>query len=169
MKKIRISFLRTINVALASILTILGFNNCSEPLVEYGTPNADYTLKGTVINKADTKPIKGIRVGFSMVYPDPMLMYGVIPQPFNSTKADTTDLKGAFKLTDNFTISEVGQKIATVYIQDIDGVDNGAFNDTTIQVDYNKVKKTGKSSDWYEGEYNVDLTIQLTKKTDKNE
>lgn len=161
---IKKSFFRMFNLFLASLLALFGFNNCNNGVVEYGVPNADYTIKGTVVNKADTKPIKGIRIGFSRAYPEPILMYGVMPQPYRSIKADTTDTSGTYKLSDNFSVGEIQDNILPVYVQDIDGTENGEFNDTIITVDYENVKKTGKSTNWYEGEYSVDVKVELTKK-----
>ncbi len=167
---IRKSFFRVFNVLLAALLSILGFSACDKMgAVEYGVPNADYTVKGTVLNKADSKPIKGIRVGFSRVYPEPVLMYGVMPQPYRSTKADTTQLNGAYKLKDNFTIGQIDDNSLEVFIQDIDGPANGAFNDTIITVDFSNVKATGKPSGWYDGEYGVELNIKLDEKKEGNE
>jgi putative lipoprotein (rSAM/lipoprotein system) len=161
---IKKSFIRVFNLLLASLLALFGFSNCNSEVVEYGVPNADYTVKGSVVNKADNKPIKGIRVGFSRVYPEPVLMYGVMPQPYRSIKADSTDSSGAYKLSDNFSVGEIQDNILPVYVQDIDGAENGAFNDTILNVDFENVKKTGKSSNWYEGEYSVDVKVELTKK-----
>lgn len=157
------------NIFLATLLTLLGFSKCTDPEVEYGVPNADYTIKGTVVDKADAKPIKGIRIGFSRVYPEPMPMYGVMPQPYRSIKADTTDIQGAYKLSDNFSVGEIQDNILPVYVQDIDGAENGAFNDTILNVDFENVKKTGKTINWYEGEYSVDVNIELTRKNEGNE
>ena len=161
---IKKSFIRVFNLFLATLLTLLGFSNCTEPEVEYGVPNADYTVKGIVVNKTDAKPVKGIRIGFSRVYPEPVLMYGVVPQPYRSIKADTTDLQGAYKLSDNFSVGEIQENILPVYVQDIDGDENGAFNDTILNVDFENVKKTGKSTNWYDGEYSIDVKVELTKK-----
>jgi putative lipoprotein (rSAM/lipoprotein system) len=163
-------FFRVFNVFLAALLSILGFGACDRMgAVEYGVPNADYTIKGTVLNKADSKPIKGIRVGFSRVYPEPVLMYGVMPYPYRSHKADTTQLNGAYKLTDNFTVLQYDNNRLEVFVQDIDGPANGAFNDTIITVDFSNVKATGKPSNWYEGEYSVELNIKLEEKKEGNE
>ena len=163
------SFIRVFNVFLATLLALFGFSNCDNAVVEYGVPNADYTVKGTVVNKADAKSIKGIRIGFSRVYPEPMLMYGVMPQPFISNKADTTDIQGAYKLTDNFSIGEIQDDVLTVFVQDIDGAENGLYNDTTFQVDYKNIKATGKKSSWYDGEYSKEIKIELNKKQEGND
>ena len=45
-------FLRKVNWALAGVIGMLGFSGCNKSamLVEYGSPYADYTVKGTVVN-----------------------------------------------------------------------------------------------------------------------
>jgi len=161
---IKKSVIRGINFVLATLLTLFGFNKCTEPEVEYGVPNADYTIKGTVVDKADAKPIKGIRIGFTRYYSEPVVMYGVMPQPYRSNKADTTDIQGAYKLTDHFSIGEIQDDKLTVFVQDIDGSDNGLYNDTTFVVDFKDIKATGKITGWNQGEYTKEVKIELKKK-----
>lgn len=161
---IRKSFIRVFNVFLATLLALFGFSNCDNAVVEYGVPNADYTVKGTVVDKADAKPIKGIRVGFIRVYPEPILMYGVMPQPYRSLKADTTDVNGAYNLSDKFTIGEIQDNILPVFVQDIDGDENGSYNDTVLNVDFENAIRTGKAKNWYDGEYSLEMKVELTKK-----
>ena len=165
----RKSLTRGINTLLAALLTLLGFSNCAEPLVEYGVPNADYTIKGTVVDKTNAKPVKGIRIGFSPGFSEPILMYGVMPQPYRSIKADTTDMSGAYKLSDNFSAGEIQDNIVPVYVQDIDGAENGLYNDTILNVDFENANHTGKKRNWYDGEFSVDVNIKLTPKKEGNE
>ena len=161
---IKKSFIRGINLVLAALLTMLGFSKCTEPEVEYGVPNADYTVKGIVVDKADAKPIKGIRIGLARSYPEPILMYGVMPQPYRTYLADTTDIKGEYNLSENFTVGELPETDLPLYIQDIDGDENGLYNDTILNVDFEKAKHTGKTTNWYNGEYTLDVKVELTKK-----
>lgn len=161
------SFFKTLNIFLTGLLAIFGFSNC-EPRMEYGTPNADYTVKGKVLNKADMKPVKGIRVGYTP-FPGAVVMYGVLPMTYNPSIADTTDTAGAYKLTQNFSIGEIQAPEVPVYIQDIDGTENGLFQDTTIHVNFENAVKTGKGTDWYDGELTVNLDVELTPKKEGNE
>lgn len=59
MKKIA---LKTYGKILAFILSFFGLSSCEiiEPRVEYGTPSADYIVKGKVSDKFTNQPIKGI-------------------------------------------------------------------------------------------------------------
>jgi putative lipoprotein (rSAM/lipoprotein system) len=163
--KVRKTFFKSINRVLASILFVLGFAGCekgdeTEILVEYGTPHANYTVKGAVVNKATGKPIEGIRVGFNSE-PWVIAEYGVIPTSFQpkSNVHVLTDAKGEFKLTD----SHFPNKNLTldVYVDDIDGVENGLFQSDTLQVNFSDAKHSGKPGNWYQGEYTVTVNVGL--------
>ena len=72
--KMKVRFNRWYNAVLTALLSMLGFS-CSldEPdeygstPVEYGTPHADYILKGTVTDEVGA-PIKGIKTSLKEVY-----------------------------------------------------------------------------------------------------
>lgn len=154
--------LRIFNLVLAFALSLFGFSNCDDVRVEYGVPNADYVVKGKITDKTNAKPIKGIRIGFSP-YPGIMVMYGVMPTPYRSTKADTTDISGNYEFSDNiFPTDEI-----TVYVQDVDGSENGLYNDTTINLDIENAAISGKKRDWYDGKFTFEKNIQLRPKTNE--
>ena len=161
------SLIKTLNWFLAGLLAILGFSNC-EPRMEYGTPNADYTVKGTVVNKEDSKPVKGIRIGYGY-YPGPICMYGVLPAPYTQLAADTSDTTGDYKLTQEFYAGDIHENETPVYIQDIDGNENGLFRDTVININFDNATRSGKRTDWYEGELTIEFDIELTPKKEGNE
>lgn len=159
MKKLSRPLIKGTNWALAGILTLLGFGACEKgSMTEYGTPNADYTVKGTVVDKATGKPVKGIRVGYRE--PTNMLMYGVIPTEYQRKAAVTTDDKGAFQITENMFPGEVNP--VPVYVTDIDGEENGSFASESLMVDFKNVKVGGKPKSWYEGEYTVTVKVELS-------
>jgi len=155
------------NWILSGLLVLFGFTNCDAPM-EYGTPNADYTLKGKVIDKADAKPIKGIRVCYSQ-YPYVVAEYGVMPVPYRELAAVITNDQGEYKLTDKFYIGEVQEDSVPVYVQDIDGTENGLYRDTVLYVDFEDAELSGKAGNWYSGELTIEKDIELNKKTDGNE
>jgi putative lipoprotein (rSAM/lipoprotein system) len=157
---IKKSFIRVTNRVLVALLALFGFSNCDSGVVEYGVPNADYTVKGTVVNKADAKPIKGIRIGFTRSYSEPVTMYGVMPQPFRSNAADTTNVTGNYEFSDNFIPVEG----INIYVEDIDGTQNGLYNDTVINVDLKNATKSGKTTNWYEGKFTKVQNIELRPK-----
>ena len=140
--KISKAFIKTSNWILATLLTLLGFSNC-EPQMEYGVPNADYSVKGTVVDKVSAKPIKGIRVGFSSA-PQIMLMYGVMPTPYRTFNSVSTDDKGNYDLTQHFSIGTFADDKFPIYVQDIDGAENGLYRDTLLRVSFENAVRTGK-------------------------
>ena len=159
MKINRRTFIKKINGVLAGIIGILGFASCENGQMEYGTPHADFTVKGSVVNKANGKPIKGIRVGYS---PEvwAMPMYGVAPTSYQLKKHVLTDAKGEFKLTESAFDSK--NQIIPVYVEDIDGAENGSFQSENLQVDFSNAEHSGKQKHWYGGEYTVTVKVELT-------
>ena len=167
--KINRAFIKGTNWALAGLIGLLGFTNCDKyGPDEYGTPNADYTVKGTVVDKVTGKPIKGIRVGYDSNYRIGC-MYGVTPTPYQPKASVTTNPKGEFNLTENFTISDFPMDDRSypiyerpVFIEDIDGEQNGLYSDTILNVDFTNAVHTGKQKDWYNGVYTVNVDVELS-------
>jgi len=170
--KINRAFIKGTNWALAGLISLLGFSGCDKMgsgsgSVEYGTPKADYTVKGSVVNKATGKPIEGIQVTYD---PGPVAipMYGVIPAPYEPKAAVTTDNKGEFKLTGYAFPLSMQSSQTPVYVHDIDGEKNGLFKSDTLQIDFSKAERTKKpQGGWYEGEYTVTVKVELTEIKDE--
>jgi len=163
--KINRSFIKGTNWALAGLISMLGFSGCEKNgLDEYGTPNADYTVKGSVVNKEDGKPIEGIRVGYN---PETVYgaMYGVMPTPYSPKDYVTTNAKGEFTITENtFPVSD---QTMPVYVEDIDGEKNGLFQSDTLQVDFSNANQTKKAKSWYAGEFTVTVNVELNEFKDQ--
>jgi len=163
MKTNRREFIKSMNWALAGIMGLLGFAGCKKEQVyiEYGSPPADYTVKGKVVNKANRKPIEGIRVGYDGgVY----AMYGVPPAPYGPKASVTTNAKGEFKLTDRLYVVELyrngnDKPILPVYVNDIT---NGLFQSEILQVGFSNATQSRKPQRGYGGEYTVNLDVELT-------
>ena len=157
-------FIKSVNWALAGVLSLLGFVSCEKTKteLEYGSPYAEYTLKGTVVNKATGKPITGIHVGYSPNFVG-MLMYGVPPVPYKPKAYVTTNSRGEFKFTDTFHGEEwvEGKPVLPVYVQDIDGEENGSFQSEYLQVDFSEAELIRKSKKWSVGEYTLTIQVAL--------
>jgi len=150
MKTNRREFIKKINWTLAGIIGMLGFAGCEKiGKKEYGTPHADYTVKGTVVNKANKKPIEGIRV-----------RYDDSSQMFQAPNHVLTNTKGEFKLSNQFFPES--NKILPVVVEDIDGEKNGSFQSETLQVNFKDAVHSGKPKSWYKGEYTVTVNVELT-------
>jgi len=154
--------IKIVNWALAGVLTLLGFAGCDTNYgpEEYGTPNADFSVKGVVVDKETGKAIKGISVSYRSFF-EPMYMYGTIQTSFEQKSQVLTDEKGEFKITKN----EFDNKQVTfpVFVEDIDGEENGLYQSDTLKIDFNSAELSGKSNSWYGGEYSVIYNVELSK------
>jgi putative lipoprotein (rSAM/lipoprotein system) len=141
MKKSLIKSFDKIIVVLLAILRV--FNSCSQP-DEYGTPYADYELKGVVTDKETSKPIKNIRV---------------IHQTYRDTTYTDAEGKYAF-IYDNNLLEYLDLKI-----EDIDGEENdGYFAAQEMDVIFTETDKVKKGKGWYSGKYVKTQNIELEKK-----
>lgn len=147
-----------LNCLISGIFSILGFagvTSCDKiPGIptgrcEYGCPNADYKIMGSV-KDGNGKPIKGIQV--------------VAQQTYSATtvQRDTlySDEKGQFSLSQNDFPSD---RSLDVIFNDVDGAGNGGKfeSKTASKVKYEQTKK-GKS--WYKGEFTATANVELNKK-----
>lgn len=114
-----------------ALLAVAGLATaCDEPMVEYGTPTADFVIKGTITDSTTTQSLKNIRVIRQM---DENGLYG-----------DTTytDAKGYYQFTfSDFPVEHPEFKLKT---EDIDGNQNGGDFETR------KVSVRIISTDWTE-------------------
>lgn len=160
MKRLTSSLLICCNWVLASLLVLMGYS-CSENVEEYGSPHADYTLKGKVVNQGGT-PIPGIeiKVVSSSVYDDSSY-HADSNYPYQSL----TDSKGEYTVNIG---SSPGKKL-TLYSTDIDGELNGSFRSDTTFIDSSTIELSGgKNWYWGKGEVTLDITLQ-EKKTEEED
>ena len=155
MKKINRSFLKKFNAILVALLAVFGFARCErvQPL-EYGTPQVDFVVKGTVVDKTNNQPIEGIKVKlfkgwFTDIYGDNQYVY----------HAENTDENGAFKIRG----SDVDLPQPRVRFVDIDGDENGLFEDKTVEFDWKDAEQTRPPSGfWNSGEFTKVINAGLT-------
>lgn len=139
--------LKTYGKIIAGILTVLGLNtSCDKNReVEYGTPSADFVVKGKVIDENTRQPIHGM---------------AIIKKPDgNSCQSDTarTDASGIYELNFNgFSLSDV-----TVYASDIDGEENGSYLSDTVRIKANELKQIAKKGSWYAGKFEGEANFEL--------
>lgn len=137
---------RLTHYLMAMLFGLLGFSACSddeedEPIYMYGTPTADYIVKGTVTDEAGN-PIMGINI-----------------YPSGTLTPAKTDAEGRFK-TD--TLSYVGPYIFV----DPDGDANGGrFETDTLHYNDFKCTKVGESKhDWqHMGVFELEAEVKLKK------
>lgn len=146
-----------IDCIIGGLLALLGFSSCDkigdEPC-EYGTPNADYKMMGTVTDEAGN-PLKGIQVAKEEL--DKGNKY-----PLRDTVY--TDASGKFSFSANYFPLD---RTVNVTFNDIDGSENGGeFESQTITgVVYEKTKESDQG--WYKGEFTANVNAELKKKTGK--
>ena len=131
-------------------LSILGFTipmfGCDAPEM-YGTPWADYEVKGKVLD-ADGDPIKGIKVS-------------LIEDQYNSQSTQSLE-NGTFKVS----LGTIPFNKLKLTAQDIDGAEKGAdFEEKTVELDFSKIEYTGDKDALYSGKKSREQDIVLEEKT----
>lgn len=158
--KVRIN--RWYNTVLTALLTMLGYGCSSEEpmdmygvIAEYGVPNADYIIKGTVTDEAGT-PVQGIKT----VVKEMPEGYSEYAYSIDST---LTDAAGKYQMKTNIDFGTQGKKLV---VQDIDGEANGGeFMSDTIDISKFEAKKIGEGDrHWYDGKFEIQADVKLKKK-----
>ena len=152
-------------LGISSLIT--SFSSCSpEYPVMYGVPGNFFTLEGTVTDE-DGNAIKGIELSAKAKadVPGNEEDNGEQKQFYVFSENEITGDDGSFSLYWNDY--DYDNLDFTIYIKDIDGEENGLFNDITEDVSFNKSNSTGDKTPFGNGEYKITgKTIKLTKKTD---
>lgn len=142
--------LKGTNWLLAAVLGLLGFTGCDilgGGRAEYGTPHADYTVKGKVVDKETKEPIEGIGVKL-----------GPTEYPIAQHSSVTTGVTGEFEVTrQGFPEMDL-----TLYVDDIDGEENGAYASESLDIDFSGAEHIGGSGHWDHGDFTVTQNVELT-------
>lgn len=143
---------------IGGILSLLGFSvtSCEDPktiMCEYGCPNADYQVIGSVKDESGN-PLKGIQVVTQDVQGE-----GV--SEFKDTVY--TDASGKFATRTRNAFP--GVQNVNVVFNDVDGPDNGGdFSSMSIEkAEYEKTKDG--SGSWYDGAYTATVNAVMKKKS----
>lgn len=148
---------------LSGVLVLLGFTACDSDdpgngLCDYGTPSADYQVKGKVLDPTG-KPIKGVQV----VVKD-LNAYFVKGEKDYVVDYDTvyTDVKGEFESDKAHTFSIGSQE---VLFHDVDGEENGGeFESATLKTDQMDISQIKEGGSWYSGAYELKAEVKLSPK-----
>ena len=165
MKKINRSFLKKINAIFVALLAFFGFSGCflNEPKCMYGSPTANYVIKGSVTDKTTGNAVPRIKVevfsSFTTVDGKKLIYVH---------HRDTSDVKGNFHIRSNTMIMNLNH--ASALFSDIDGKENGRFNDMIINLNRQDFVQT-KPGDggWHVGEFTKTLNVELTPREEYNE
>lgn len=167
-KKIITKFFQVLGIS--SILT--SFGSCIEIAygspdspVMYGVPGNFFTLEGTITDE-DGNAIKGIELSAKAKADVPGYVdaNGEHKEFYVHSRKELTGEDGFFSLYWNDY--DDNNLDFTIYIKDIDGEENGLFNDITEDVSFDKNNFTDKSNFGNEKYKITGKTIKLTKKTD---
>lgn len=158
--KIFIRKIRRINnLVLTGLISLLGFTFSCETSDEpelataYGCPNADYIVKGKITSETTGETISSIKVVMGETYSsdDKVYFYGI--------DSLTTDDQGNYELSSNTTPLDTVSFV--IHIEDIDGEENGVYQEFDTTVTYIDSQFTGGSGSWYKGEVTQELNIEL--------
>ena len=136
------TFLKIYGKTIVFLLGLFGFTTgCLT--VAYGTPEADFVLKGRIKSITTEEPVKNIEVDMN---------YNTVRSDENG---DFTIRINAFPEPQTFDI----------FIKDIDGEENGSYRDMETSVTFPGTNFNSENSDeWYEGEEKQDITFYLNEK-----
>lgn len=134
------------------LLTLLGFSavGCNSPFIareEYGSPYADFEVKGKVVDAELSQPVQGLKVS--------AMEQNGNPQP---VVTGTTDAEGRFSLSGSFFPSES----VLVKVEDTDQEENGGlFQTATVSV---SLEHVSDGEGWYSGMFSAgDVEVTVTR------
>lgn len=131
------------------ILGVVGLASCENTIAEYGAPNADFQIKGTITDSVTNTPLKNIRVIRRFVQ--------------NPLYGDTiyTDADGKYNMS--FNDFPVDNPQFTLKIEDMDGAQNGGeFADRELITKITSADWVDDGDDnWYYGKAVKNQDIKL--------
>ena len=160
MKKLNRKFIKGTNWALAGIMSAIGFSSCHiHGPVEYGTPQADYTVSGKVTDSKGNQ-LSGIRVTIPAIDHD-QRNDGFIPDqpiithPVNDTLF--TKENGTFDYA--YTGFPTKEVIVKIKFEDIS--ENARYETDSTAVTFSRSELKGGDKHWYSGKATKEVTVQL--------
>ena len=133
----KVRFNRWYNTLLTALLSLLGYGCSSEnsmemygsPILMYGVPSAEYKISGTVTDEGG-KAVEGIKTSVKQV-----TNYEGKPITF-AIDSVLTDANGHYDMTSTHFPQSPEIKLI---VEDVDGDTNGAYQNDTIDINYNNV------------------------------
>lgn len=148
------SILKGFNWILAGLLSLLGFSVTScGATEEYGSPYAEYELKGKVTNM-NGDPIQGIEINYGGIYNN-VLSPSYISE---MSKSPQTQKDGSYDIK----FKDFPMDTIRIIAKDMDGAANGSFETDSIDV---PVKEFKGGESWFRGTADMDVPdIKLKEK-----
>jgi len=144
-------FLFNCNKTIVFLLTLLGFaTSCGDNFggTEYGTPHADFIVKGTVLSASTNLPIEHIR----LIMRDSITQY-----------PDTafTDLNGKYLFN---RMGFPADHTFMINLVDIDGTAKGEFQSLDTTIVFKNPVFTGGDGHWNSGKTEKELNLKIKPK-----
>ena len=157
--KVRIN--RWYNTILTALLSLLGYGCSSENSEEmygvqmYGVPSAEYQISGTVTNEGGNV-VQGIKTSVKQIS-----TYDGKSQAF-AIDSVMTNTNGHYDVSVH--VFPMNKEIKLL-VEDVDGDANGAYQNDTIDIDYNNAQKIKEGERvWNNGTFAIKQDIKLKKK-----
>lgn len=148
---------QVLQAAYVGALTLLGFTGCEDDpgVAMYGTPHADYSIKGAVETPEGTA-IPGIKVSLLQER-----IYDLEQSRKDTLQTTVSDEQGAFNLE---TRAFPTQKLI-IAAEDVDGEANGSYQETNLNIAISKEDFQGGDQSWYSGKVEKEVTVQMKEKS----
>ena len=156
MKIIKFKCLKTYNALIVSLISILGFASSCDPLggkAMYGTPSANYIVKGKVATGANA-PVAGIKVEMSTERNNGTERVSYL---INSTSSAVGS--GDYKVNSGGEFPN--DQTFKIKFTDIDGALNGEFETLDTTIVFKDPKFTGGDGHWYQGQTEKEVNVKL--------
>ncbi len=155
MKKISTFILKSANWLLTGILALLGLSSCnSEPGAEmYGSPHANFTIKGKVVNQ-ENMPIPDIEIKCLVEH------HGDNRSWFDTIPAVSTDPAGAF----HCQFEEFPTNKLRIIATDVDGPQNGSYEKDSTDLPLSDNDYKGNTGSWFKGSVEKEINFNLKRK-----
>lgn len=160
MTRIKNKFLRSYNALIVSLISFLGFGSSCDPIgggnMMYGSPSADYIVKGKVGTTANT-PVAGIKVEMNLE-----INNGTEKVTYLLNSTSSAESTGAYKVTGGGQ-SPVGESFK-IKFTDIDGALNGEFETLDTTIVFKDPKFVNGDGSWYIGQIEKEVNVKLKPK-----
>ena len=143
--------LQSSNRIIAFLMAVLGFASaCKDAVIvaAYGSPHADFIVKGNISSAQDNTILKGIRV------------IAKVSDYANDCDTVKTDATGNYSTK----VSSLPDTKVKLNLTDIDGVDNGSFEPLDTLVTFTNARFTGGDGNWYSGTTEKVLNLKMKPK-----
>ncbi|MFA5045170.1 MAG: radical SAM-associated putative lipoprotein [Paludibacter sp.] len=159
MKKL---FFKFFDKALIGLLAATGLLSGCETVVEYGTPTADYEMKGTITDSVKSVAIQNIKVIVTLT--KSYEMSDTTISRIDTLGSTLTDISGKYDI--QFQEFPMDDNTFRIEATDEDGDANGGdFKTGTKDVPFKLSDLEGKKSGWYDGKAVKTIDIMLQPKT----